>query len=110
MSEKTLAVHIREPHDFKACRSPKGDIPDYPHPGWAGNPFILKNVNDDAERDEVIAKYRKYFYDRILVDKNFRDGILSLRGKRIACFCKPKACHTDVIVEYLDANVFATGM
>lgn len=99
---KTTAVHIRDPHDFKACRSPKGEIPEYPKPGWAGNPFVLHDVNNDVERDEVIKKYRNYFLERMLVDKNFREGILSLKGKRLACFCKPKACHVDVIVEYLE--------
>jgi len=101
---KTTAVHIREPHDFKACRSSKGEIPNPPAAGWAGNPFVLKNVNDDAERDEVIAKYREYFYKRINSDETFRNAILSLKGKRLACFCKPKACHTDIIVEYLEGR------
>lgn len=99
---KTIAVHIRDQHDFKACRSPKDEVPDYPGVGWAGNPFVLKDVNDDIERDEVIQKYRKYFYEKINVDKNFLSGILSLRGKRLAWFCKPKPCHCDVIVEFLD--------
>ena len=40
--------------------------------------------------------------EKINVDKNFLSGILSLRGKRLAWFCKPKPCHCDVIVEFLD--------
>lgn len=25
-----------------------------------------------------------------------------LKGKILGCFCKPKACHCDIIKEYLD--------
>jgi len=27
-----------------------------------------------------------------------------LRGKILGCWCKPKACHGDVIIELLDEN------
>lgn len=102
---KTKVVNIRkDKFDVKICRTSKNEIPDYPAVGFAGNPFFLKNVNNDEERVKVIEQYRKYFEERIKNDKNFKEGIESLRGKRLACFCSPKPCHGDVIVEYLEGD------
>ena len=33
----------------------------------------------------------------------YRRRIEGLRGKTLMCFCKPLACHGDVIAEYLNA-------
>lgn len=63
-----------------------------------GNPFI---IGRDGNRAEVIRKYRDYFYKRI-EDSEFRDRVLSLKGKVLGCFCKPLPCHGDVIVEFLN--------
>ena len=38
----------------------------------------------------------------MLVDSEFATRVKGLRGKQLGCFCKPKACHGDVIVEYLE--------
>lgn len=67
-----------------------------------GNPFAISHSEDGPDRAEVIEKYREYFYEKIQGDSSFKKGILALRGSRLACFCKPQACHGDVIAEYLD--------
>lgn len=67
-----------------------------------GNPFAISH-GDGPDRAEVIEKYREFFYKKIDEDKSFKNGILSMRGLRLACFCKPQACHGDVIAEYLDS-------
>lgn len=64
-----------------------------------GNPFI---INRDGTRAEVVAKYKKYFYDRIETDLYFKNKVLALKGKTLGCFCKPLACHGDIIKEWLD--------
>ena len=57
-----------------------------------GNPYV---IGKDGSREEVIAKYRDYvFGNRFLLDQ-----LHTLRGKDLVCFCKPKACHGDVLVE-----------
>lgn len=66
-----------------------------------GNPFKL---GEDGTRDEVIEKYKFYFYDRLSWDSYFKDRVESLRGCVIGCFCKPQACHGDIIKEYLDGS------
>ena len=94
MGTKTLVVNIyKEPFDVYIGRAGRG------HDGYFGNPFRL---NSEAERRDVIEKYRTYFLERIERDPEFKERILALRGKRLGCFCKPKACHGDVIAEWLD--------
>ena len=68
-------------------------------PSIFGNPYILK---DESERDLVIARYKKYFYNRLETDSEFKEKILELKNKTLGCFCSPRKCHGDVIKEYLD--------
>lgn len=64
---------------------------------WA-NPF---KVDKDGTREEVIEKYRKYIIDKINRE-NLWDELEKLRGKNLVCWCKPEACHGDVLVELLE--------
>jgi len=68
-------------------------------PSIFGNPYTL---GIDGTREEVIAKFKKYFYNRIETDKHFRDQVLGLKGHILGCYCFPKACHGDVIIEWLE--------
>ena len=54
-----------------------------------------------AGRDAV-QRFQKYFIDRSEKDTEFKRRILALKGKRLGCFCKPKACHGDVIADWLN--------
>lgn len=67
-----------------------------------GNPFAISREEDGPDRAEVIAKYKEYFDHKVSTDSAFRKGLLGLRGLRLACHCKPEACHGDVIAAYLD--------
>ena len=67
-------------------------------PGWLGNPYTL---SDGYSRAESIRCYREDFHSRF-GDNEFCAAVEALRGQTIACYCKPKACHGDVIVEYLN--------
>jgi hypothetical protein len=40
----------------------------------------------------------------MIEDRQFFTRVLDLYGKRLGCFCKPKPCHGDVIVEWLENN------
>jgi hypothetical protein len=68
-------------------------------PSKWGNPF---KVGRDGGRLEVIEKYRKYVYRRPDLLKAISDG--ELTGKVLMCYCKPLACHGDVLAEM--ANKF----
>ena len=62
-------------------------------PGPWGNPYI---IGRDGTRAEVIAKFEQY----LLNSKVLMAEIHTLRGKRLACWCSPDACHGDVIYKY----------
>lgn len=64
-----------------------------------GNPYILEREED---REIVLEKYKTYFTKRIEKDPEFREAVLSLKGKDLACWCAPRACHGDVILEWLN--------
>ncbi len=68
--------------------------------GYFGNPYPVLLVG----RIPAIAQYEKYFRARIAADPGFKKRILELAGKRLGCFCKPLACHGDVIVKWLEEN------
>lgn len=63
-----------------------------------GNPYV---IGIDGNREQVIRKYSEYFYKRLSEDVGFLKQVMSLKGKRLACFCHPKACHGDVIIGFL---------
>lgn len=65
-----------------------------------GNPFV---IGKDGDRDEVIRKYRAYLWEQIKEGNITYKELINLNGKVLGCYCKPKACHGDVIrsaVEY----------
>jgi hypothetical protein len=64
-----------------------------------GNPY---NIGPDGTREQVIEKYREYFYDRLTKDPCFKAIVHRLRGCALGCRCKPLPCHGDVIAEYLN--------
>ena len=58
-----------------------------------GNPFV---IGIDGDREEVIAKYSEWALD----NWTSIDGWLApLRGKDLVCFCAPKACHAEILIE-----------
>ena len=63
-----------------------------------GNPY---QIGADGDRELVLEKYKLYFIKR-LTDPVFRGKVLELKGKVLGCWCKPLACHGDVIADYLE--------
>jgi len=96
---KTTVVNVRrERYDVKITRRPDGTIPDPPQSGCFGNPFTVGAHG----REECIRLFEEYFLDRLADDPVFAEAVLSLKGKRLGCVCKPKTCHGDIIVKWLD--------
>lgn len=67
-----------------------------------GNPVV---ISGSCTREDAIRLYREYFYERIRNDSDFKRMVQRLKGKVLGCHCKPKACHGDIIKEYLERNV-----
>ena len=94
----TRVVSIRKKkdgtHEHCDVRIDRGTI-------W-GNPYShLPNSAAKwrvATREEAIAKYREY----ILTRPDLLAKLGELKGKILGCWCKPKACHGDVLVELIN--------
>lgn len=86
---KTKVVH---------CKKEKYDIL-IDRTGIFGNPFYVCKIRN---REQAIKEFKEYFYKRIEHDLDFKNAVLTLKGKILGCWCKPKACHGDIYVEYLE--------
>lgn len=68
-----------------------------------GNPFThIKDKHTLADtivdtREEAIERYREY----ILGNTNLMNSLDELEGKVLGCYCKPKSCHGDILLELL---------
>jgi hypothetical protein len=82
----TTVIHINQA-DSKDVYIGRGSI-------W-GNPYRMA---DGFTRKECIDKYRIY----LPTQPQLMAQLESLRGKRLACHCKPLACHGDVLVALLE--------
>lgn len=61
-----------------------------------GNPYIVKV---HGTREEVVEKYKAG-----LDPDAIRQIKEELRGKDLICWCAPKACHADVLLEIANAD------
>ena len=61
-----------------------------------GNPYV---IGRDGTRAEVIAKYKDFLTDLIYTSDLFMADLHELRGRDLVCWCAPKACHADVLLE-----------
>ena len=91
---RAVVVNIhREPFDVYIGRAGRGQD------GFFGNPF---RIGPGISREDAIKRFQRYFAERIAKDSEFKRRILALKGKRLGCFCKPNACHGDVIASWLN--------
>jgi hypothetical protein len=73
-----------------------GDTVYIGRPSKWGNPFKLER---GASRAEVIAKYEAW----LMQQPHLLADLHELRGKMLACWCAPLACHGDVLARLADA-------
>lgn len=64
-------------------------------PSKWGNPYI---IGRDGNRADVIKKYKQH----VLQHPELLDALHELKGKRLGCYCKPAACHGDVLVKLVE--------
>lgn len=76
---------------------PEGDIVIIDRRSKWGNPF---RIGKDGTRIEVIEKYREYIKGR----PDLLAQLQELEGKHLLCWCAPKPCHGDVLIELLQAS------
>ena len=62
-------------------------------PSKWGNPFV---IGKDGTREQVVAKYRQWILSR---PEMVASAKRELAGKDLVCFCAPRACHGDILLE-----------
>ncbi len=62
-------------------------------PSKWGNPFVL---GKDGSRDVVLYKYKDWLETQPDIIKMAKE---ELRGKDLVCFCSPKSCHGDILLQ-----------
>lgn len=81
----TKIVHCKkEPYDVYIGR-----------PGKWGNPFPVT-----IGREECVLKYKLW----INTQPSLLKSLSELKNKTLGCFCKPLACHGDVLCELVDSK------
>ncbi len=89
----TTVVHCKKhPYDVYIGRGSK----------W-GNPYThIKDRETKAEyivesREKAIQMYKEW----ILLRPDLLEDLKELKDKRLGCWCKPKSCHGDILVELI---------
>lgn len=101
----TTVVNIRrDPYDVYIGRAGKGQDGYFGNPIARGERCCICGCAHEKPT-ETLPCYRIYFGRRIADDGVFRQRVLALKGLRLGCFCKPAACHGDVIAEYIASAV-----
>lgn len=93
LNKDTQVVNMyKEPYDVYIGRSGKGQ-----RSLW-GNPYSAKEFG----HEECINLYRRYIHDRLKNEIGLTEELMALKGKKLGCFCRPKSCHGDVLVEMME--------
>lgn len=70
-----------------------------------GNPFSHSNKTAAIWKTdsikEAISKYKNWFVNNLENDLELTIQLKNLKGKRLGCWCHPKPCHGNVILELL---------
>ena len=86
-----VVTHIKHHSGLSVVRVDRGT-------DW-GNPFVMRH---EGERDRVCDLFSQYAIWRLSVDPTW---LLFLRGKNLACWCSPKRCHAETLLELANADL-----
>ena len=96
MTTTVVNIHHNSPYDVYIGRNRASLLP------W-GNPFSHMNGTfaefKVATRQEAIDKYREW----IVTQPDLMAKLITLKGKRLGCWCVPAACHGQILAEMADA-------
>ena len=93
MEKCRIVHHKKEDYDVLIDRTSKWGCP-FSHKKGTKAIYIL------SSRKEVIDAYREWITNG--EGKYLLNDLHELKGKTLGCWCKPKACHGDVLVELVN--------
>lgn len=65
-----------------------------------GSPFA--NPYKTGTREEIIEQFKVYIEAKLKNSPELLSELKMLKGKNLGCWCKPEACHGDVLVEIIN--------
>lgn len=74
-----------------------------------GNPFAIGVMGD---RTHVLKLYKRWLWNRIKTDAQFRRAVRELHGKTLGCWCKGQPCHGHVLAcaaKWLQTHMLEVG-
>lgn len=103
----TTVVNIREVPDAEYIgRAGQGQN------GYFGNPvkrgWVCRECRQrHMQNGDTLPCFAKYFHKRLMVEPDFKEAVLQLKGAELGCFCKTKSgvgnpCHGDIISLWLN--------
>jgi hypothetical protein len=99
---ETTVVNIYK-HEYDVYIGRKGKGGD----GFFGNPIqvgktcpICTSVHVGS--GSTLSCYKEHLKYRMKTEPGFVEKLRALRGKKLACFCKPKPCHGDVMIKAIE--------
>lgn len=94
----TRVINIKDNNQYKE----NSDKYEYIGRGsYWGNPYAIFD-NEGDTRDDVLRKFEYDFNCDSFLNKK-KNEVHKLAGKRLGCFCKPYACHGDILANYLNS-------
>jgi hypothetical protein len=93
MKKCKVVHHKKDPFDILIDRRSKWGNP-FSHKKGTLAKYIVKN------RKEAIESYKNWLLNG--EGKYLLNDIHELSGKILGCWCKPKSCHGDVLVEIVN--------
>lgn len=92
MATTVINIKSGQPYDVYIGRAmPRRGLPASPF----ANPY---KISAQVTRDEAIRRYRIY----LDLNPSLKDAARRLQGKVLACWCKPAACHGDILAALAD--------
>jgi hypothetical protein len=93
MLKTTKLVNLyKEPYDVYIGRGSKWGCP---YTTIKDRETLADEVVDSKE--EALSKYKEY----VLNNPDLMGSLGELEGKTLGCFCKPKQCHGDILLELI---------
>lgn len=89
----TVVNKYKHPYDVYIGRGSKWGNP-YSHLQGTQAKYVVSN------RQEAVDKFQEYIlYGE---GQHLLNDLHELQNKTLGCFCKPQACHGDILVELVD--------
>jgi hypothetical protein len=96
MTTRVINIKSKQPFDVYIGNRIRFHPEKYPQTKW-GNPYAkyLKKYG----RNKVIKMYKEYIMNETELLKLIP---IELKGKTLGCWCKPEACHGDLLAQLAD--------